>query len=416
MASIAPAGTAKTAVGTPTGNYKVAFALVTSLFFLWGFAISMLDGLNKKVQNVLSVSKAESTWVQVVTFGAYFLMALPAGYFMKRYGYKRGILFGLLLYAAGGFLVYPAGEAQSWPFFLIALFVLACGLAFLETAANPYASVLGPPDTSAQRLNLAQSFNGLGVITGPLVGAALLFAGTANETVEEGFDSIQLPYLVVGALVLGVAAIFYRTPLPEIEEAADEGGKAGGSPFAFRNLRLGVLAQFLNVGAQGCIWGLFINYATETTGITDQRAAYLQSVGMIIFMVGRFAGTFFMRYVAPGRLLGIYSLIIAGLLTVVYAHLGTVSLYALMAFFFFQSITFPTIFALGVSGLGPLTKQGSSYLIMGIVGGAVFPPLMGYIADHYGIATSFLLPVLMFLYIAWYGFNGSRTTRKLVTD
>jgi MFS transporter, FHS family, L-fucose permease len=395
----------------PAGNYKLAFALVTSLFFLWGFAISMLDGLNKKVQNFLHVSIAESAWVQVVTFGAYFLMALPAGYFMKRYGYKRGILLGLLLYAGGALLVYPAGEAQSWTFFLLALFVLACGLAFLETAANPYASVLGAPETSEQRLNFAQSFNGVGVITGPMVGAAILFAENTDTSIEAGFDSIQLPYLVVAGLVLLVAAFIYRTPMPEIQEdtlVAEGQAGSGKALFSHLNLRYGILAQFLNVGAQGCIWGFFINYATETANITDQRASALQGIGMIIFMVGRFAGTFLMRYVRANILLGWYSVAIVALLLMVYAHLGQLSLGALMAFFFFQSITFPTIFALGVKDLGGQTKQGSSYIIMGIVGGAAFPPVMGAIADSAGIATSFLLPAACFVYIAWFAFKGSQ--------
>lgn len=412
MASISPSATSAKSTSVPQGNVKLAFALVTSLFFLWGFAISMLDGLNKKVQNFLHISRAESAWVQVVTFGAYFLMALPAGYFMKRYGYKRGILFGLLLYAAGGFLVYPAGEAQSWSFFLIALFVLACGLAFLETAANPYISVLGPSESSEQRLNLAQSFNGLGAITGPLVGAALLFAKNSDVSIEAGFDTIQLPYMVVGSIVLLVAIIFYRTPLPEIQEeslVSDVSAHTGKSLFQHRHFVYGVIAQFLNVGAQGCIWGFFINYATETTHISDQDASALQSFGMVLFMVGRFAGTFFMRYMKPNALLGLYSLIMVALLFIVYLHLGQFSLYALLAFFFFQSITFPTIFALGVKDLGQYTKQGSSYIIMGIVGGAAFPPIMGAIADSTNTPTSFLLPAACFAFIAWFAYKGSQT-------
>jgi len=412
MASISPSGAVhSTTTPTSGGSTKLAFALVTSLFFLWGFAISMLDGLNKKVQNFLHISRAESAWVQVVTFGAYFVMALPAGYFMKRYGYKKGILFGLLLYAAGGFLVYPAGEAESWTFFLVALFILACGLAFLETAANPYVSVLGPRESSEQRLNLAQSFNGLGSITGPVIGAALLFAENSDSSIEAGFDSIQLPYIVVGTLVLLVAAIFYRTPLPEIQEealVADKTFHTGKSLFQHQHFVLGVLAQFLNVGAQGCIWGFFINYATEATHITDQRASALQSVAMLIFMIGRFVGTYLMRFFRPNVLLGWYSVAMVALLLIVWQEWGQFSLYALIAFFFFQSITFPTIFALGVKDLGHYTKQGSSYIIMGIVGGAVFPPLMGWLADTAGTPASFLLPAAIFALIGWYGFKGSQ--------
>ncbi len=392
-------------------NYLIPFALVTSLFFLWGFAISMLDVLNKHFQQVLGISKAESAWVQVCTFGAYFLMALPAGYFMKRWGYKRGILVGLLLYAGGAFLVYPATEAQSWTFFLIALFILACGLAFLETAANPYATVLGAKETAEQRLNLAQSFNGLGVITGPLVGGLLVFAVTENS-VKAGFESVQLPYLIVGTIVLLVAVFFFFTPMPEIEEETSEivGTVTPTKPlFQNRHFVFAVLAQFLNVGAQGCIWGFFINYATETLNISNQNASYLLSISMVIFMVGRFASTFLMRYIQPNVLLGIYGLAMVGLLLLVsFNVLGEASIYALVAFFFFQSLTFPTIFALGLKDLGKYTKQASSYIIMGIVGGAVFPPIMGAIADSSSTAFSFILPTLMFVMIAWYGFRGSQ--------
>jgi MFS transporter, FHS family, L-fucose permease len=398
--------------GSNNANYLIPFILITSLFFLWGFAISMLDVLNKHFQEVLKLSKAESAWVQVCTFGAYFVMALPAGYFMKKFGYKQGILAGLLLYAGGAFLVYPAGEAQSWTFFLVALFILACGLAFLETAANPYATVLGKPETSEQRLNLAQSFNGLGVITGPLVGGLLVFA-TKESSVESGFDSVQLPYMIVGGVVSLVAILFLMTPMPEIEEAnaADEKSETSAVKPLFENKHfvLGVLAQFLNVGAQGCTWGFFINYAVELLAMTDQSASFLLSVSMTIFMIGRFAGTFFMRFVKPSQLLGFYGVAIALLLFIVsFNLLGQYSIYALMVFFFFQSITFPTIFALGIKDMGKYTKNASSYIIMGIVGGAVFPPLMGYIADETSTAFSFILPALMFLYIAWYGWKGSQ--------
>ncbi len=391
-------------------KYLLPFVLVTSLFFLWGFAISMLDVLNKHFQEVLGISIAESAWVQVATFGAYFLMALPAGFFMKKFGYKKGILAGLLLYAGGAFLVYPASEAQSWSFFLVALFILACGLAFLETAANPYATVLGPRENSEQRLNLAQSFNGVGVISGPLVGGLFVFAAT-NQSVLDGFRSVQLPYIIVGVVVLLVAVLFYFTPMPEVEEeelVADQHAHTGKTLWQHKHFAFAVLAQFLNVGAQGCIWGFFINYTTETLGISNQDAAYLQAIGMVIFMTGRFLGTFLMRYVKPHKLLGFYCLSIVALLLIVTGHFGKVSVGALMVFYLFQSITFPTIFALGVKDLGKFTKNASSYIIMGIVGGAVFPPIMGYIADQSSMATAFVLPTIMFAYIGWYGFKGSQ--------
>ena len=407
-----PTSTASLKINESKQDYLVPFILVTSLFFLWGFAISMLDVLNKHFQKALNLSNAESAWVQVSTFGAYFLMALPAGYFMKRWGYKKGILAGLVLYAGGAFLVYPAGETQSWTFFLIALFILACGLAFLETAANPYVTVLGKKEGSEQRLNLAQSFNGLGVITGPLVGGLFVFAATEN-TIEAGFASVQLPYFIVGSVVALVAVFFFFTPMPEIEEAEDDGNGAAivvvKPLFQNKHFILSILAQFLNVGAQGCIWGFFINYATEALSISDRNASFLLSTSMVIFMVGRFASTFFMRFVKGNVLLGFYGLAMVVLLCIVsFNLLGQASVYALVAFFFFQSITFPTIFALGLKDLGTQTKQASSYIIMGIVGGAVFPPIMGFIADNSSTSLSFILPAFMFAVITWFGFKGSQ--------
>ncbi|UTA68114.1 MULTISPECIES: L-fucose:H+ symporter permease [Emticicia] len=401
-------------------NYLVPFILVTSLFFLWGFAISMLDVLNKHFQETLSLTISQSTWVQIVTYGAYFLMALPAGMFMKKWGYKKGILAGLLLYSGGAFLVYPASEAQSWTFFLISLFILACGLAFLETAANPYATVLGPAESSERRLNLAQSFNGLGVIIGPLVGSMLVFS-EHKQSIEEGFKSVQLPYMIVGGAVLLIALMFLRTPMPEIQESAsaaeDMGadntsfGRSLSGLFRHKHFVLGAFAQFLNVGVQGCVWGLFINFVMDAIKVSNIDASRWLSLGMIIFMVGRFAGTFLMRYIKPNILLGIYSLGIVASLLVASQAKGQIAVNALMAFFFFQSITFPTIFSLGVKDLGKYTKLGSSFIIMGIVGGAAFPPIMGAIADSTDIATSLLLPVAMFAYIAWYGFSGSKVSR-----
>ena len=408
MTQLSSATNATLKGGNTPQKYLIPFVLVTSLFFLWGFAISMLDVLNRHFQKILNISRAESAWVQVCTFGAYFLMALPAGYFMKKYGYKKGILTGLGLYAAGAFLVYPAGEAQSWPFFLVSLFVLACGLAFLETAANPYVTVLGPPESSEFRLNLAQSFNGLGVFTGPKIGALFVFA-SESATLEAGFDKVQLPYLLVAVLVSLVAVLFFFTPLPEIEEAESEAEVEKANLFRFKHLKFGVLAQFFNVGAQVCVWGFFINYAVEILAFSDFSAANYLANGMIIFMLGRFISTFLMRFVAAHTLLGIYAgLMVLLLVAVSFDLIGTNSIYALMAFFFFQSITFPTIFALGIKDMGKHTKQASSYIIMAIVGGAVFPPIMGLIADNSSIALAFLLPAALFAYISWYGFRGSQ--------
>lgn len=409
MAQLTPQSNAIKSSIDPSKNYLVPFILVTSLFFLWGFAISMLDVLNKHFQELLTLSPAVSTLVQVSTFAAYFIMALPAGFFMKRFGYKKGILAGLFLYALGAFMVFPSSQIQSWELFLVSLFILACGLAFLETAANPYASILGKPETSEQRLNLAQSFNGLGVISGPFVGALFVYSNK-HQTIAEGFAAVQTPYLIVGSVVALVAVFFIFTPLPEVEEERLVLDKSERKPLIQQwHFVLAVVAQFFNVGAQICVWSLFINYATESLSINNQTASYWLTVGMVIFMVGRFFGTFLMKFVKASYLLGYYCLSIVGLLLVVSFNLfGTYSIYALVAFFFFQSITFPTIFALGIKDLGSQTKKASSYIIMAIVGGAVFPPLMGYLIDALSTSMAFLLPALLFSYIGWYGFKGSQ--------
>ena len=305
--------------------------------------------------------------------------------------------------------MFPASQAQSWEFFLIALFILACGLAFLETAANPYASVLGKPETSEQRLNLAQSFNGLGVIIGPLVGARFVFS-TQNQSIAEGFASVQMPYMIVGSVVSLVAIFFIFTPLPEVQENALVSGSLPQKKLINqKHFVLAVIAQFFNVGAQICVWSLFINYATESLAISNQSASYWLSVSMVIFMLGRFAGTFFMRFINANMLLGVYCLSIVGLLLIVSFNLfGTYSIYALVAFFFFQSITFPTIFALGIKDVGSSTKQASSYIIMAVAGGAVFPPIMGYLVTTLSTSLAFLLPTALFAFIGWYGFKGSQ--------
>ena len=409
MAHLSPQSGSLKSNSDPTKNYLLPFILVTSLFFLWGFAISMLDVLNKHFQEILTLSPAVSTLVQVSTFAAYFIMALPAGLFMKKFGYKKGILAGLFLYALGAFMVFPSSQLQSWELFLISLFVLACGLAFLETAANPYASILGKPETSAQRLNLAQSFNGLGVISGPLVGARFVFSNE-HQTIAEGFASVQTPYMIVGTVVSLVAIFFVFTPLPEVEEEELGSDKAEKKQLhKQRHFVFAVVAQFFNVGAQICVWSLFINYATEGLAINNQTASYWLTVGMVIFMLGRFVGTFIMKFVKANNLLGYYCLSIIGLLLVVSFNLfGSYSIYALVAFFFFQSITFPTIFALGIKDLGVQTKKASSYIIMAIVGGAVFPPIMGTLVKEFSTSLAFLLPTLLFVYISWYGFKGSQ--------
>ena len=362
-----------TSKNIPLQNYTLPLILVTSLFFLWGTAYGLLDVLNKHFQETLNITTARSTLIQAAYFGAYFLIALPAGFFMNKFGYKRGIILGLLLYAFGAFLFYPAAQQSNFNFFLIALFILASGLGCLETAANPYVTVLGKPESSEFRLNLSQCFNGVGSFIGPIIGANLFFVNKNSGNL----DSVKMVYVIIGAIVLIIAFLFFRTHLPEIKESklVSEKSQDVKPLFKHKNFTGAILAQFFYVAAQVGVAALFINYCTAPgKGINNTEAAYLLGVGMILFTVGRFVGT--------------------GLMVI--------------AVFFFESIMFPTIFALGVKDLGHHTKKASSFIIMSIVGGALVPFIMGKITDNYSINFAYAIPLVCFIVVAWYGWKGYR--------
>ena len=380
------------------------------LFLLWGFAHGLLDVLNKHFQGVFTMTKAESGLVQFSTYIAYFLMALPAGAFMKRYGYRKGIIMGLLLFAIGAFGFIPAAFLHSATPFLIALFVIACGLCILETAANPYSTILGPSASAAQRLNLSQSFNGLGWILGPLVGGLLIFGASEGDSM-----ALTKPYILVGGIVLFVALLFFFTKLPEIKPEEEEEvtaiveEKPAASLWKRRQFVRSVVAQFCYCAAQTGIFGFFINYVTEMDpGISNLRASRILAFGgMALFMIGRLSGSFTMKWLAPGRLLTWYSLLSAVCMALVVASVGTLSLYALYLSFFFMSIMFPTIFALGLEGMGVYTKKASSYIVMGVAGGAFSPMLMGYIGEE-NMALGFIVPLIAFLYILYFAIKCNR--------
>ena len=396
--------------GRPGKSYLVPFVLITSLFLLWGFAHGLLDVLNKHFQGVFTMTKAESGLVQFSTYIAYFLMALPAGAFMKRYGYRKGIIMGLLLFAIGAFGFIPAAFLHSATPFLIALFVIACGLCILETAANPYSTILGPSASAAQRLNLSQSFNGLGWILGPLVGGLLIFGASEGDSM-----ALTKPYILVGGIVLFVALLFFFTKLPEIKPEEEEEvtaiveEKPAASIWKRRQFVRSVVAQFCYCAAQTGIFGFFINYVTEMDpGISNLRASRILAFGgMALFMIGRLSGSFTMKWLAPGRLLTWYSLLSAVCMALVVASVGTLSLYALYLSFFFMSIMFPTIFALGLEGMGVYTKKASSYIVMGVAGGAFSPMLMGYIGEE-NMALGFIVPLIAFLYILYFAIKCNR--------
>lgn len=377
-----------------TRKYLIPFALVTSLFFCWGFAHSILDVLNKHFQNLLEISKTRSALVQAMVYGGYFIMAIPAGVIIRKWGYKAGVITGLILYGIGALLFVPGERMMSFEFFLLCLFIIGCGLTCLETAANPYVTVLGEPETAASRLNLAQSLNGLGWIVGPLVGGLIIFGDTG---------SVALPYAVIGIAVLVIAIIFSRMQLPEIVENTTS-QKAGNDkltqsvPYLF-----GLVALFAYVAAQTGVNSFFINYVTEaSTTITNQQAALMLSFGgMGLFLVGRLLGTWLMNYLLAPHLLLICALgAILCMIGVIWG--GTIGLIALTITYLFESIMFPTIFALALQGLSTsATKRGSSYLIMTIVGGAIAPILMGYIGET-NMAVGFIIPLICYLVVAIY--------------
>jgi MFS transporter, FHS family, L-fucose permease len=395
-------------------GFLIPFILVTSLFFLWGFAHGCLDVLNKHFQELLHMSKAKSAFVQFVFYGGYFLMALPAGLLMQKVGYKRGIIMGLLIFAAGAFLMLPATLMQTFGSFLFCLFIIACGLTCLETAANPYTTVLGPQESGARRINFSQSFNGLGWIAGPLVGGMLIFSvnGSSNK-----FSSIALPYLLIGTLVLIVTFLFWRFKFPEIKEESEEADNGQSSGKLSDLLKhphfvMAVVAQFLYVAAQTGVNSFFINYVTEQIPtLTNQSAAKILGFGgMGLFWLGRFTGsTVLMRVIRPNKLLAFYAIMNVITMGLVVSGLGWISVVALFSTYFFMSVMFPTIFALGIKDLGPLTKKGSSILVMSIVGGAIIPMFMGWIADVSTMALGFIVPLVCFGYIVFYGLKGYKT-------
>jgi len=402
---------------------RLAVILITSLFFLWGFALNLNPILIPHLKKACQLSDFQSALIDSASYIAYFLIALPAGFFMKKYGYKSGITLGLLLFAFGTFLFYPAAAFREFSFFLVALFIIASGLTMLETAANPYITVLGDADSATQRLNFAQSFNGLAAFLAPAMGGRFILSGkTLTEQEQQSMapdqldaylnmeaSSVQIPFIVIGVVVLFVAVLIWRTTLPEIQnEEETTNVEVKGSILSEKNLIMGVLAQFFYVGAQVCISSFFIRFSDKVAGIDEKTAAYLLSGAFLSFMIGRFIGTYLMRFVAPPRLLAIYSIINLVLVLVAVLTKGMVAIYALVGVQFFMSIMFPTIFALSIRGLGAKTKIGSSLVIMSIVGGAIFPVIMGQVSDISSIQTAYVVPGVCFLVVLYFAIkNGS---------
>ncbi len=410
----------------PPSN-KIAFALITSLFFLWAFLHNINPILIPHLKKACQLTDLQSSLIDTAVYLGYFIVALPAGWFMHKYGYKKGILFGLILYTIGAALFVPAASARSYDFFLVALFIIASGATFLETVANPYITKLGDKASSEQRLNFAQSFNGVGAFIAPIIGGQFILSGIEHTPLEiqqmstEQLNTylsyeagtIKIPYMIIAAVVLLVAIFFVFTRLPEIKEDDVEDDGHGHKSFSLnvfrhRHVLWAVIAQFFYVGAQVGVGSFFIRFSRYTMNLPEKDAAYRWGfIAMVGFMLGRFAGTFFMKYIKPARLLCLYAIISVLLLTIALMATGQIAVYALLAVPFFMSIMFPTIFALGIKGLGEESKIASSFLVMSIVGGAIIPPLMGQISDKTGsIQIAYIVPLLCFFVILYFGWKG----------
>lgn len=402
--------TKPTAIDT-NKSYVVPLVLVTSLFFLWGLANILNSALIAHFQPVFEIKRTQALLVESAFYFGYFTLAIPAGLFMERYTYKKGILLGLLLYAGGALLFIPAAKTITFEYFLIALYIIASGLAFLETAANPYVTILGKPDSSVQRLNFSQFFNGLALIVGPWLASKFIFAGNEGtlstlDQKQQAANAVILPYLLIAAAVLVIALLLFLTKMPEPSKGVKL--KFDAAIFKKLHLRNAVLTQLFYVGAQAGVWGITINYVTTLLPGTSNEVASgtFMLTGTILFVVGRFVGTVIMTFIKDHKLLALYGLLASALCAIGIFGEGTLAVYSVLGINFFMSIMFPTIFALGVKDLGEQTKLGASLIIMAIVGGALVPPVMGIISDHIGIQQAFAVPLICFLIVAYFGWKG----------
>jgi FHS family L-fucose permease-like MFS transporter len=424
-------------------NVAFTFILVTSLFLLWGFCNGLIDSMDKHFQNELHLTKSQSASVQFAHYLGYFLMSIPAGWLATKLGYKGGIIMGLLIVGLGGLWFLPAthiseiartggvSETTAFVAFLAGVCLIATGLTFLETIANPYTTVLGDPHYSATRINLAQSTNGIGFILGPIAGSLFFYGGNGNQT-------LYIPYLGIAAVVFALAAVFYFAPVPDIKmeddyHLDDPTPTASHSIWSQRHFVFAVAAQFFYVAAQAGIFSFFINYMTTELpsipvswsesstkfswmsgwiiassngglSLSDKGASSLASLAFGCFLVGRFTGAGLLRKYSAHKVLGIYAALNVIATFIVFCKFGWVSAFCVFVSFFLMSIMFPTIFALGIFGLGARAKRASSYIVMAIMGGALLPKVMGYVADKFDMSRGFIVPMFCFVLVALYGF------------
>lgn len=412
-------------------SLALPFALVVTLFFLWGMAHNLDSVLIPHLKKACQLDNRQSTYIDMAVFFAYFVMAIPAGMLLKKFGYKNSIIIGLLLFACGALLFVPAANTLTYGLFIGALFIIGCGLATLETAANPYSAILGDPEKSTYRLNLAASFNGLASVVAPLVGTIFILSGkeyTKEQLVAmpdatraayllHEASSVKMPYIILACVLIAVAILFYFSYLPEIKNVTKE-ETTGGNFFGalkHKHLSWGVIAQFFYVGAQVCVTSFFIRMAKQGAGFDEKEAGFYLAAYGFLFTAGRFIGTFILRYIKSNKLLAIYAGISVALCLVAILGKGAYVVYCLGAIGFFMSIMFPTIFGLAIDGIGDDTKPGSSWLVMSIVGGALLPYTMATVIDfnHDNIQTGYIVPLICFLVVLYYGLSGYKIKKHL---
>jgi MFS transporter, FHS family, L-fucose permease len=407
---------------------KLAFFLVTGLFFLWAIPNNLNDVLIRQFMKSFEISRLQAGLVQSAFYLGYFCFSIPAALVMRRFGYKTGLVTGLVLYASGTFLFLPAASARSYPLFLMALFVIASGLGFLETGSNPLIAQLGDPETSVRRLNFSQAFNPIGSICGAVVGTLFIFSGVepgvrqiAQMKAQGAYDRylehetvrVLAPYIVLGVVVLAWAVLILRTRFPAIADAQSSTAetKDGGyiRLLKYPSFWFAVAAQFCYVGAQVGTWSYFIQYAQDYTHVAEKTAGYLLTATLAAFAVGRFASSYLMKRIRPSVMLGAFAIANILLLAVGISLPGWIGLIAVLLTSFFMSLMFPTIFALGIRDLGVHTKEGASLIVMAIIGGAVFTPLMGIVFQFTkSMALSMCVPSICYIVVAGYAFWGAQ--------
>ena len=408
--------------GEKANSYLVPLILVTSLFFLWALTSNLLPILIPHLKKACKLNVLESSLIDSAYWIAYFAIAIPAGLVMKKYGYKTAIITGLLMAACGAFLFYPAAESRTFGFFLFALFIVASGMTFLETSANPYMIALGNAQTASRRLNFAQAFNGLGaVVATNFISRAILSDNVksdqelknlpdnaVNSYYEGLFHSLKLPYIIIALVLVGVAVLFILTRFPKVNQSAiTKTTNKKLNILQFPHLSLGIAAQFFYVGAQVCVSSFFILYAKNVAGLAERDAAKYLGLLLICFMAGRYFGTFLMSKIEPARLLTMYGVANVLLMGVIVLAGGRLSIFAFMGVEFFMSIMYPTIFSLAIKGLGDKTEIASSYMVMAIVGGAIFPPMLGFVYDHtQSMQAAYVVPLICFIPVFYYGWKG----------